>query len=122
MSTALPTGLAAKLEVTATVDWLTYAHVRSAGQLGLGAYLGQCYGINRELDWLEISNDSDHRYDLRTAALDAGRPYGALTERATILAAVAQGYVQDYNMATLLTLAMVDGFLPPAVYVISMSW
>jgi hypothetical protein len=118
MNPVLADVLTARLEITVTAPWKTYAH--DAPRQGLGLYLGHRYGLNAEIELIDADNDGTYRFDLRGAALDADHPVlGAETQRAPLMADVAKGYVSLHHLRALLTLAIVDGHVPAAVYVIS---
>jgi hypothetical protein len=102
----LPEGLKAKVEVLVKVD-----------AFDLMKFLGTCYGA-KGCELLEVGNDTHLSVDVREIS-NFDREY---TDRDELLASLRKGGVEDYNLRGVMVLAVMDGHLPAAKYLVSVSW
>lgn len=108
---SLPEGLKAKVEVVVTADWFD-----------LMSFLAAAYGKpGLNVDPLESRNDTTHEADVST--LDSfDLQYAAGKERDQHIARLLSGGVEDYYLRSVLCVAVHEGKLPPAKYLVRVSW
>jgi hypothetical protein len=107
----LPDGLKAKVEVVVAVDWHD-----------LTGYLAAAYGKpGLCVDPLESPNDTTHEADVsKLDGFDLDYPCGK--ERDAHIKRLLSGGVEDYHLRGLLCVAVNEGKLPPAKYMVRVSW
>lgn len=119
-STAIATELDHELTIVVRVNWLTYAHVHQAGRVGLGRYLGSKYGFDGEIELDDCPNDTS--FDVDLSKLSDWDLKFAENEKEQITAKLRSGSIEYYNLRDALRQAVIDEHLPPARYIVRMSW
>jgi len=106
---------------TYNVDWLTYAHDREAGKIGLGEFIAKQLGRDGEIELLECGNDTQHMHN---AALDKYEMDPIwVKERADVIERLkTKGHIEVWALRVVLTALVERGWLPPGHYVVKMSW
>lgn len=109
MSIELPAGLAgATVKTVVSVDWFQ-----------LSDYLIKAYAWPlKQIDMLEAGNDTDYDCSISDRDLEF-----AESRRQKIMGDVlGHSGVQEYDVSTLIALAVIDGKLPRADYLVRLSW
>ena len=106
----LPEGLKAQVEVVVRADWHD-----------LTGFVRNAYGFGSTLlAPLEGGNDTD--YDCDASMQYSFQRTTDERERERLLASVKSGGIEVYSLTNLLCMAVQDGHLPAARYIVSLSW
>lgn len=116
----IPAPLTGTIETVIRVPWLTYAHHQEAGKVGLGQFLADKYGADEELELLEAGNDTDFEVDVSTPS-EFDKEW-AERDKELILKKLRTNTLEEYRLRQVLMRAVLDGHLPPARYLINLSW
>lgn len=105
--------LSASVKTTYHVDWLTYAHTRNAGMLGLEDIVANAYG--HEMEMLESPNDTDYSITVKKENLSD-------YEKKDLADHLKAKCFPCYSLNLILTDLANKNVIPEGHYVITMSW
>ena len=105
------------------VNWLTYAHDREKGNIGLADYLAQCMGLPEKtrLELFEAPNDTQYACDIKLTEFEKGEIWVQDRQEAWDNAIEHHGF-EHWRFHQILLAAVERGFLAEGHYVISVSW
>jgi hypothetical protein len=103
----IPEGLKAKVQAVINIDGFD-----------LMRYLRGKYSIMGDCELLEASNDSAHTADITSVSESDVK----FLNKLEIMEALTTGGVEIWRLRPLLLMAHLDGHLPRANYVVSVSW
>lgn len=104
--------LACACAATYHVNWLTYAHDRAAGKIGLETLVAKTY--ERALE-MESSNDTDYSIDVKKKDLDEW-------DKPRLARFIANGFFGEHDLGLVMQDLCNRDILPPGKYIVRVSW